>query len=1186
MANTITQKLGFDATQATKSLTNLTKKLDEANDSMKAFQQTANTGGAGPADQLPAGEKKVKSFTLSWKSMLRSVATRIATGAITKLIGGMKDAIANAVEFRLRLAEIQTIGKDLEMTTGALSDKVLSLSAELGKGASDVAEGLYQVLSNQVVEAADAFKFLETSEKLAIVTHGQTKDAVNAISSVMNSYGKSISEVDHVADILFKTVEEGRLRLADIADILGRVTPLTAKMGVNFEEAAAAIAVMTRSGVKADTAVTQLRAVMQKLIKPTDKMKEIFKSWGVQDGPQAIKTFGGLTNVLKKLSEEVGGSDAEMAELFKRVRAIVGQMGIMTEEGQKMNDVMKEMADATGAAKEAWDSYAKTDAHQLTASWQALKVALIDLGEVFLPTLTKMTNWFGEYVEGVKNGMRVIMSWYDRSVITKFRWAETQKKIDREIEESRKQAVDSEIEGLQELRQAAYQVYADINKREQRAADIRDDTIARADATYKAAGDKLVKHYEGRLKALEKFINEAGKRATDSQKEAAKIGEKIDNRLFKQKIDRTHGVNAKIAKAEEEHRKRQAATAKAIGELDGSKASKEAAQAALDRETASAEMIVSLRKQQGHAYSIHKAEDQLTGVMMKNKLLIEESARMDKVAVDKAKEKVRLTAEATAKLKELVRERRELETSPEAKSDSPEVQKNLQNRLKAVKEEMSKVYKDLAESDEFLRSLGLETAEPLVEGMLQDAYNSAHIPWEREVARGEEAFKNFTIDTQLQMDPTGAKQKAAQELIGPQGDKKTGDYYVEASEKGIGIMKEVKNIKQESAEAQIRINNNVATGLKSLREDSALHKTISDEEARDLGTTEHIAAVWSRIFGDRITYEKKKEEFADRHRAQAAKDLKAQDKHTVQLKKNWELQRDGVQVGEEALQKQYQSLKADAEAGRLKEAFYRAALAQFEKQLINEKLLQAEKKRTAALEELAPKNVAAEAIDQVNKDLGAEQQKAVEAARLKAAEEQKATDKAVEGKAALEAQSQKQGEVKQKTSETAVQQGNAKVNAEGTATAVGNVGSNAVASVSGINQMKVALESVKQVAIDTVKAIAAAKAEAGGATATAYHGAHMRYFKDGGAARGQDTIPTMLSKGETVTSAKNSKRFFSQLNAMNQGSNPVYREQGGPVTNVGDVNVTVQGGDTSSQTVREIGNQLRREIHRGTIKLS
>jgi hypothetical protein len=106
-----------------------------------------------------------------------------------------------------------------------------------------------------------------------------------------------------------------------------------------------------------------------------------------------------------------------------------------------------------------------------------------------------------------------------------------------------------------------------------------------------------------------------------------------------------------------------------------------------------------------------------------------------------------------------------------------------------------------------------------------------------------------------------------------------------------------------------------------------------------------------------------------------------------------------------------------------------------------------------------------------------------------------------------------------------------------------------------------------------------------GNTATAMRGGFPgRYFASGGPV-GTDTIPAWLSKGEFVVNANASQKFASQLVAMNAGSQPVYRSEGGSVTTVGDINVTVNGGSTSKQTIREISDGLRREIRRGTIKL-
>jgi hypothetical protein len=53
---------------------------------------------------------------------------------------------------------------------------------------------------------------------------------------------------------------------------------------------------------------------------------------------------------------------------------------------------------------------------------------------------------------------------------------------------------------------------------------------------------------------------------------------------------------------------------------------------------------------------------------------------------------------------------------------------------------------------------------------------------------------------------------------------------------------------------------------------------------------------------------------------------------------------------------------------------------------------------------------------------------------------------------------------------------------------------------------------------------------------------------------------------------------------MNAGVQPAFRQDGGVVNNtsIGDINVTVQGGETSRQTARIIANELRREIRRGS----
>ncbi len=82
--------------------------------------------------------------------------------------------------------------------------------------------------------------------------------------------------------------------------------------------------------------------------------------------------------------------------------------------------------------------------------------------------------------------------------------------------------------------------------------------------------------------------------------------------------------------------------------------------------------------------------------------------------------------------------------------------------------------------------------------------------------------------------------------------------------------------------------------------------------------------------------------------------------------------------------------------------------------------------------------------------------------------------------------------------------------------------------------------------------------------------------------QGTDTVPAMLSPGEFVVNADATRKFYSQLVAINSGVKPIFRERGGPVTNVGDVNITVTETASAKATARETMTAFRRETRRHT----
>lgn len=94
----------------------------------------------------------------------------------------------------------------------------------------------------------------------------------------------------------------------------------------------------------------------------------------------------------------------------------------------------------------------------------------------------------------------------------------------------------------------------------------------------------------------------------------------------------------------------------------------------------------------------------------------------------------------------------------------------------------------------------------------------------------------------------------------------------------------------------------------------------------------------------------------------------------------------------------------------------------------------------------------------------------------------------------------------------------------------------------------------------------------------------MSHLASGGFARGIDTIPAMLSPGEFVMNARSSRQFFSQLQAINAGQTPAFRENGGSVTDnsttIGDIHL-----HSNPTSTRELMKDIRREQRRGTGRL-
>ena len=351
-----------------------------------ASQQTIKAGKAfvelGVSDMTKKGLNSVQRSMNRFAGRMARFSRRMA--GMAALIGlPMIGAMRAFAAFEKQMAEVSTMLDKPSQHMKEFSSAVQGMSMRFGQSSETLAKGLYQILS-ATIDASQALHVLNASAKAAIAGLSDTTTAADLITTVLNSYNMSAGEATKVSDILFATIKRGKTTFAELAQFLGKLTAVSAEVGVAFEEVTATIALLTRNGVQTEVAVTAIRQALASLLKPAKQSADEFERiFGMAMSPEAIEQMGGLPGFLKKLSERSG---KEIAKMFPNVRALMGVLPAASNNAELQKDV-KAMQQSAGATEEAYKKMANTLSFQLDRLKKSFIVFLQTLGEAFMPEI-------------------------------------------------------------------------------------------------------------------------------------------------------------------------------------------------------------------------------------------------------------------------------------------------------------------------------------------------------------------------------------------------------------------------------------------------------------------------------------------------------------------------------------------------------------------------------------------------------------------------------------------------------------------------------------------------------------------------------------------------------------------------------------------------------------------------------
>lgn len=320
-------------------------------------------------DELRNAVDKTKT---SWASIQETIARSAFAfqglqDAVNNIATSLNDLTEESRSFGAAMASANTMAGKSGEDFANLKDQVAELSHVIPIARDELANGLYQVVSNGVPED-NWIEFLNKSARASVGGIADLGETVKVTSTIIKNYGLDWDAAGSIQDKIQLTAKNGVTSFEQLAQALPRVTSQAATLGVSVDELMATFSTLT--GVSGDTAEvsTQLAAIFTALIKPSSEAAEMAQQMGIQFDAAAIKAAGGMEQFLVSLDKSVKQYSASSGVLEQEVygklfgsaeslRALTPLTGKLAE---KFRENVADMKDSAGTVDDAFDIIAST----------------------------------------------------------------------------------------------------------------------------------------------------------------------------------------------------------------------------------------------------------------------------------------------------------------------------------------------------------------------------------------------------------------------------------------------------------------------------------------------------------------------------------------------------------------------------------------------------------------------------------------------------------------------------------------------------------------------------------------------------------------------------------------------------------------------------------------------------------
>lgn len=320
--------------------------------------------------RVPQGANQIRASLMNLSNTV-SVMQNVSN-AVGNIASTLNSLTEESRAFSGAMAQANTMAGLSGEQFAQLKDEVSELGKQIPLTREELANGLYQVISNGVPKD-NWITYLQQSAKASVGGIADLGETVKVTSTIIKNYGLAWNDAEAVQDKIQLTAKNGVTSFEQLAAALPRVSGNAATLGVSIDDLMATFATLT--GVSGNTAEvsTQLAAVFTALVKPSSEAAKQAAAMGIEFDAASIKAAGGLQNFLTQLDSAVTDyagktgqlKDTIYANLFGSAESLRAITPLVGELKDKFAENAEQMQNSAGTIDDAFSTMASTGSSKL-----------------------------------------------------------------------------------------------------------------------------------------------------------------------------------------------------------------------------------------------------------------------------------------------------------------------------------------------------------------------------------------------------------------------------------------------------------------------------------------------------------------------------------------------------------------------------------------------------------------------------------------------------------------------------------------------------------------------------------------------------------------------------------------------------------------------------------------------------